>query len=517
MRIPTKAMGLGALALSLLTPLAAAKADLPALGACHSTEWTTFGGSVERTFATPDTCISRLNAATLRPTWFFNTSSPITAQPTVADHKVYAGTFDGKVYAVNEADGTAAWAAPFDITAYDRNIVDFGEIPGSAAVTNAGSRRVLVVGAGGTVFVIDANDGSLVDHLCVDRVDTTCQGGAGTTSEIETSPAVIADGNGGAQVLVGLDVNESDPAGPAGLISLHMDAAGHLTPHWWYNPETGVTSAGFAPNRVEHGCNDVWSSPSVDRSTGTVVFGVGNCNHPERVGPAQGPGQVLVEGVIGLNLSDGAFKWAMAPRPAKNGLDLDFGATANVFPGGGTVGEAGKDGVYYSINSANGTVNWSVKAATGSAIGGMIGSTALGKFSDGHDAVFAASAIPVSPNDAQNSFRNNIEHPNQAFGVHAIDATTHAVRWDAPAGPAYGAAVFAGGVVFVPDTFSDALLVLDGDTGAILRAQPMNVPPASPVAISGKNLYMGSGITENAPGLSQLAAFGGLWGFTVAP
>ena len=147
--------------------------------------------------------------------------------------------------------------------------------------------------------------------------------------------------------------------------------------------------------------------------------------------------------------------------------------------------------------------------------------------------MFAATAIPISDIDPQGSLQNDLQNPNQAFGVHAIDAVTHQVVWDAPVGPAYGAAVYDNGVVFVPDTFTDSLIALDADTGAILRVQPLDAPPASPVAISGNSLYLGAGTTENGASVlsdptalftdpsgtlfGTLSAFGGVWGFTTTP
>jgi len=456
----------------------------------------------------------------LRPKWFFNTSSPITAQPAVVGGVVYVGTYDGKFYAVNAADGTQKWV--FDVHTVDNDITDFGTIPGSATVVTVAGRRLVVFGGGGTLFALDAANGSVVGSQCLDRVDTTCQGHAGYTTEIESSPAVIvAPGGGTAQVLVGTDVNEESLAGPAGLVSLTLDAGG-FQPRWWFDPEAGQTYVGLAPTQslghlTEHGCNDVWSSPAIDALTNTASFGLGNCNHPELVQRA--PGVItpaLVESTVAVDLTTGSLRWQYAPHLPANGLDVDFGATPNVLAPG-LVGEGGKDGHYYAYDSDNGAPLWNVQVATGSSIGGIIASTAVGKFSDGHQAVFAATSIPLSPADIQGSTQHNLLNPTHALGAHAIDATTHTVRWDAPAGPAYGAAVFSGGVVFVPDTFTNALLVLDADTGAILRAQPMNVPPAGPVAVSGSSVYMGSGITENLPGVSTLAALGGLWAFTTTP
>lgn len=118
--------------------------------------------------------------------------------------------------------------------------------------------------------------------------------------------------------------------------------------------------------------------------------------------------------------------------------------------------------------------------ATGSNIGGMIASTAVGRLGvlPNHDpAIFAATAIPVSTIDVAGSVQNDLVHPTQAFGVHAVDLVTHLVVWDAP----------------------------------------LNSPPSSPVAVVGNAVYMGSGTTENAPPLNALSSVGGVWAFQTTP
>jgi len=378
----------------------------------------------------------------------------------------------------------------------------------------------VLFGGGETLFVLDAASGKQLSALCLDRVDPTCQGGSGYTSEIESSPVVVGGGNGAVDVLVGTDVNEHDPSGPTGLYDLTLSPDGLLTPKWMFDPETGVNVAGLPPLQPapgnEHGCSDVWSSPSIVGSL--VTFGVGNCNNPDQV---QGSKVKLVESTFALNLNNGSVAWQATPHDPYtcdasgncSGLDLDFGATPNALPssaGSAVVGEGGKDGKYYAYNR-DGTLSWSAQVATPSSIGGMIGSTAVGQLGalhSHHPAVFAASAIPVSTADTQGSIQNDIQNPKQTFGVHAIDAVTHQVVWDAPAGPAYGAAVYDSGVVFVPDTFTDSMVALDADTGAVLRQQPLSAPPASPVAISGSSLYLGVG--------TDVDGVGGVWGFQTA-
>ncbi|MBV9042049.1 MAG: PQQ-binding-like beta-propeller repeat protein [Acidimicrobiia bacterium] len=528
---------------------AQAGTSLPLSGCTSATDWPMFGHDPGRSFSSPDACIGTAGAATLRPKWFFNTSAPVTAQPVVAGGTLYVGDFTGKFHALNAADGTERWS--FDIHKYDNDHADYSAISDSAAFTTIHGRHFVVFGGGATLFVLDADhNGALVSLQCLDRVDTTCQGLSGYTTEIESSPVLVPNGNGAQDILVGTDVNEHDPSGPTGLYDVTLAPDGSLTPKWQFDPETGITNSVATTGHAlppaqpapgsEHGCGDVWSSPTV--VGGLAVFGTGNCDQPNEV---TSTATKHVESTFAVHVSDGSLAWQATPHTPYtcdasgncSGLDLDFGATANALPAaaGAAVGEGGKDGIYHAYNS-DGTPAWQTQVATASDIGGMIGSTAVGKLGALHNndpAVFAATAIPVSDIDPQSSIQNDLQNPNQAFGVHAIDAVTHKVVWDAPAGPAYGAAVYNNGVVFVPDTFTDSLMAFDADTGAILRVQPLDAPPSSPVAISGNSLYMGAGTTEGGASVTSdptalltdpsgsafgaLAGFGGVWGFTTTP
>ena len=512
-----------ALALAaFLAPHASATAILPA---CGATNWPTFGHDLNRSFASPDTCIGRLNAPTLRPKWFFNAHSPVTGSPAVVDGVVYFGSYVGNFFAVNAATGRAVWTrGPFPAQNYDKEVVDFGVTPGSPSVVTIDGRKLVIFPGGATLFALDAKTGSLVDKICLDRVDITCQGGAKFTTEVESSPAVLRAPDGkSAQVLVGLDVNEHSPAGPAGTISLKLDNAG-FHPDWWFDPEAGETYHGLAPvmpmnHLIRNGCNDVWASPTIDLSTNTVSFGTRNCPHPDKVQRAPGITRPeLTEGIVGVDRTTGAFRWQDRARPAAAGygLDLDYGATPNVLKPG-VVGEGGKDGYYTVTDSNTGALMWRVKAATGSDVGGFIASAAVGRFSNGHQGVFAAAAIPVHTVKPKQSVTEDAWRPGHALSLHAIDTVTHKVIWNSVTLPTFGAPTYANGLVFVGNTVSDSLLVLDADTGLPLRIQPLNFPSASPPAISGNSIYMGVGVDENIPGLQTLAHLGGVWRFTTTP
>ena len=73
--------------------------------------------------------------------------------------------------------------------------------------------------------------------------------------------------------------------------------------------------------------------------------------------------------------------------------------------------------------------------------------------------------------------------------------------------------MYAGGVVFVPDTFTFTMQAWDADTGVPLWSFPTGGPPASPPAVVGNSLYFGSGVSFGPP----LDSVGAVWGLSTAP
>jgi polyvinyl alcohol dehydrogenase (cytochrome) len=483
-----------------------ADAIRPKSTASVTCDWPTFGHDIGRSFASPDSCssIDRTSASTLKPKWHVPTQHPVTAQPAVVANRVYVGDFSGTFYSVDAGSGAVKWT--FDINPSDQSTNDYGRITSSAAVTTVGNKQMVLFGGGATLYVLDGADASakrLLGKTCVDP-KFSCGPGSNTV-EIESSPAVVTMADGSKRVVVGMDFNEAQGAGRAGVIEFALGGDGSLTPLWKFDPETNLTYTGpglLTAGGAGQGCGNVWSSPAVDVTRNTVTFGVGNCDVPSAG---------VAESTMAITLDTGTLLWRNQPRVPTTAapLDLDFGATPNELPGG-RVGEGGKDGLYYSFDEVSGsqTPGFPSKVSTASDIGGMIGSTAVGK-AQGKPAVFASSAFPVSTRDPQTSFQDILQNPGLATGLHAIDASTGQKLWDAPAAPAYGAAVYAGGVVFVPDTFSFTMQAYDASTGHPVWAFPMGGPPSSPPAIVGNSLYAGTG--------TDVDGIGGIWGFSTTP
>ena len=202
---------------------------------------------------------------------------------------------------------------------------------------------------------------------------------------------------------------------------------------------------------------------------------------------------------------------------------MDFGATPNLLPNH-RVGTGGKDGSYYSFDRASSASadvhastacrgasahkpNWTTRVSTGGSISGIIGTSALGQ-AGGRSAIFAANTVPA-PDDS------TARNPHHLTTLHAIDAATGAVIWDAPnIIPAYAGPVYANGLVYLPDTFGMSVSIFSADLGIPLWSFPM-AAPSGPPTIVGDTLYIGSGV-EPGSGTPILSQTGALYAFTTA-
>ena len=480
-----------------------------------SCDWPMYGHDLGHSFAASPGCstIKPLNVSTLKRRWFVNTKAPVTASPSVVDGVVYVGAYDGTFYAINAKNGKVRWT--FKVT--DKNSNDYGPIPSSAAVDTVDGTKVVAFGGGSTLYLLDANTGALLASSCFDprpNPAVQCKGST-QTIEIEASPSIVHMPGGQVRIVAGMDFNEDSAVGRAGVVELLVDHTGSswdLVPLWKFDPETlqTYTTDPLHAGGLGTGCGNVWSSPTVDVAGGMIFFGVGNCDtRPAVLEPGDG------EAIVAISLNDGALVWRYQPRAADNDLDLDYGSSAQLLPGG-RVGEAGKDGTYYTFPRSPGTATpqptWASHVTIGSDIGGIIGSPALGRVNR-KPAIFASSAIPISTRVTGQSIQEGLKNPQRLFALHAIDATTGAVLWNAPMPlPSYAAVTYANHVVFLPNTFGFQMQAYDANHGIPLWAFPTPAP-SSAAAIVGDSIYFGSGTV--GAGL-PLDTVGGVWAFGLA-
>ncbi|TML65111.1 MAG: hypothetical protein E6G17_01285 [Actinobacteria bacterium] len=468
-----------------------------ARGASSSCDWPMYQHDTSRTGAAAAGCdaIGPQNAATLAPRWFAPTKGGVTASPIVVGDTVFVGDNAGIFYAITATTGTVAWQFNIrDNTIHDdQHKTPYLGILSSAAHENG----TVYFGGGGTVWALDAASGSPVWAVDTDPSAPTSR------MEVESSPVVH---NG--VVYVGTDVNESSTQHATGLLAINA-ATGDLL--WKFNPEDRSVSTTLSPTVTGHACGDIWSSPAVDDADGLVVFGLGNCNTASYVATAG-------EGIEAVRADTGAFAWHFGD--GRDDFDDDFGATPIVSPLPVTdvtgvvhpsvVLAAGKSGHVFVLDGPTGTnlrdTQLGQPGQTGpraaGAIGGFIGSDAVGVTSPITATMFAGSAVPL-PFEGKGPTAGEVQpdgtltnDPARLSSLHAIDIATGRILWHQPLEtPTYAAVTYANGVVFAPSTTSFAEAAYDAATGTPLWHAPDGAAPSSAVAVVGPNIFYGAGTT----------------------
>src|SRR5262249_49721556 len=97
------------------------------------------------------------NVSTLAEAWNFKTGGWVTGTPIVADGKVYVGSWDGKMYALRESDGSPLWSFTGDLS-NDQCGYSYG-IDNTAAISDG---KLYFGSAGCVLYALDAATGNLI-------------------------------------------------------------------------------------------------------------------------------------------------------------------------------------------------------------------------------------------------------------------------------------------------------------------------------------------------------------------
>jgi len=467
-------------------------------GAVPSWEWPTYAHDAQRT-GHGRTLLTPTSVKSLAPAWVFHTGDAVTATPTVVDGTVYAGSWDGWFYAVNFATGALRWkyhlkaqdaVSPYPGQSPRDSSSDGGLVTSSAwfepGVKNgsgsggAGRPDLVIFGGGYTLYALDAHSGRLYwMHDYTGRPELPPDPNADGT-RIFSSP-VVMDGT----VLFGVDA-DGEKASRGYVVGASL-ATGD--PRWEH--QVDVDSRGHIEN---NGCGNIWSSGTVLPRAGLVVFDSADCNFSNPPPTS--------ESVFALHIADGTLAWMSRPQRSQNQCDLDFGASANAAlssSGAATfLGVGSKNGTYYSLDPANGHVRWSTNVVFGGFAGGFIastafdgarvyGSTALGDFGrfEGGGEVHCD---PGNPRDT----------PQQEPSVHAFNAATGAVTWQASGAASFGATTVAGSMTFNCPAFGAVVQVRSAATGSLLDQTPLPTACWSGIATVGDALILGTGSSTTA-------------------
>jgi polyvinyl alcohol dehydrogenase (cytochrome) len=361
----------------------------------------------------------------------------------VAGGLVVAGSYPGRVHALDAVTGRERWSRDVG-----------GPVNGSAAIDPeaAGDGLVYVpvaVPNAPKLVALSLRDGSVRWSAVLTSQDGT---------SVYGSPTYWKD-----TVYIGTSGPNGDGSSARGTVVALDTATGAV--RW----RTFMVPPG-------HDGGPVWSTPAIDSATGRLFVGTGNAYHA--------PAADTTDAIVALDATTGAIlghytatagDTFAADNPA--GPDADFGASPNLIEspsGRRLVGEGDKTGTYWAVDRATLAPVWHTLVGPGSAIGGVLGSTAY----DG---------TRVYGTDAANA------------GVWALDRAGQSAWTSSDAGTLDFAPTAVGrGVLYTADP-SGFLTARDTATGSVLTKLPVGGPTFGGMSVVGRAVYVAVG-TGPAPG-----------------
>ena len=338
----------------------------------------------------------------------FPDASVAWSQPTVADGRVFVGSQNGTVYALNARTGCIYWT--FSAGGGVRTAV-------TVSAPSASLPGLVYFGdTAANAYALNADTGALV---WVRKVDDH------PFARITGSPTFY-DGRLYVPVSSYEEAQGADPQYPCctfrGSVSALEASSGRVI---WKTymitdpPRRRGTSSAGVPLWGPAG-SGIWSAPTIDANRRVVYVGTGNTY--------SAPAQASSDAVVALDLNTGSIRWMkqVTPNnvyvnncrsgnpncPEVNGPDVDFGSPPMLTRANGrdviVIGQ--KSGVGYAMDpDRKGEVIWQYRAGKGGTLGGMEWGGAV----DGGRAYFAVS---------------DIQQPEPG-GLHALDIGTGQSVW----------------------------------------------------------------------------------------
>src|ERR1041384_1319209 len=396
-----------------------------------SANWSAYQHDASHSGLSSGSQVSASNASSLSQSWAFQTGDWVTGTPIVADGVVYIGSWDGRMYALRESDGSVVWtfnAGTITVPPCDDT---FG-IDATAALS--GGKLYFGTGLAEMIALNASNDQAVWRTQLADP---------NLAYHIYASPQVF-DG----KVYIGLASHCVNPCIPRRLVCL--DA----------NDGRVLWSFATAPDGSTGGA--VWSSAAVDPSRRVIYFGTGNyCTGTDTHSSA----------VIALNADTGALVWRYKTLPQGDPRNLDFGASPVLFEVDGRpmLAIPSKDGNCYALDRGTGELIWRTFISTADSRGGSISSpaAAFGK-------IFFGATVNVATGE-----------------VVALDQRDGRIVWTAAESKGViGSAAAAGGAVFMAGS-EGSLRSFDASTGAELWSVT-KATMLGGVSISSSSVFVGS-------------------------
>ncbi len=329
-----------------------------AAAAQHPGDWVTHGGTYdEQRFSQLDQ-INAGNVAQLGLAWshVFDTNRGQESTPIVVDGTLYVTTAWSKVYAFDAATGQQKWA-------FDPHVPGAAGFHACCDVVNRGvavyEGKVYVGTIDGRLIAIDASNGHEIwSKVTVDQSQPYTITGA---PRIVKGRVLI--GNGGAEYGVRGYVSAYDAQTGALVWRFYTVPPGPRAPadNAASDPQIARMRATWAGDWTKFGGGGtVWDAIVYDRQYNQILIGVGNGSPWNRVIRSDNQGDNLfLSSVVALDADTGAYKWHYQGTP---GESWDFTMTQNIILADlnidGTTRhvmmQAPKNGFFYVIDRSNG-------------------------------------------------------------------------------------------------------------------------------------------------------------------
>jgi polyvinyl alcohol dehydrogenase (cytochrome) len=413
-----------------LTPKTGDSAELARANFCGKSEplteaglrsaenWNGWGVNPLNTRYQANTPIRAENVNGLKLKWAFGIPDASTAygQPTIVGGRLFIGSGDGRVYALDARSGCTIWTYLAETT-----------VRSAVTVASVSGRMLAFFGDGeANLYAVDARDGKLAWKMKADPHPM---------ARITAAPVVYRG-----RIYVGTAGNEELSAGDASYPCctfrgnvVAVDAAtgqliwrGYAITEEPHEAKPGESHAKFTPAGAA-----IWDAVTIDEKLGRLYVGTGDAY----VNPAADG----TDAIVAFDLASGKRLWVqqktandvfnfgcLDPRHlncgARPGPDVDFGSSPILVDlgGGKRVLLCGqKTGVMYGLDPDDGGKElWQARIGKGSGLGGIEwGSATDGKY------VFAANsdistltAVPGAP-------------PAEPGGLAAIDIRTGKLIW----------------------------------------------------------------------------------------
>ena len=328
--------------------------------------WNGWGADLANTRYQPAAGLTAAQVSRLKLKWAFGIPSAIAAygQPTIADGRLFFGTQDGTVYALDARTGCSYWT--FKAPATVRSAI---------TIQKAGRTTAYFGDVQANAYAVDAQNGELLWKTKLDPHPV---------ARITAAPKLY-----GGRVYVPISSVEEVPAANAkyacctfrGSVAALDAATGKQIWKSYAIPEaprpTRQNSAGTQLMGPAGGA--IWSSPTIDEQRKVLYVATGNAYAEPHTG--------YTDAIIAFDLETGAMRWSqqMTPNdgwnfacmnpnkascPEQAGQDLDFGASPILRGGLLIVGQ--KSGIVHALDpGAAGKIVWQVRLGKGGALGGV--------------------------------------------------------------------------------------------------------------------------------------------------